>query len=212
MTMTAVAGALAALALILLAGALRLVWRRRPWLGSTSGLLGLSALSAATALGTLAVSVQGYHALTHEVVAATLRTRPLGEQLFLAELEWPDGTRSQYPIEGDQLYVDARILKWKPWANVLGLHTAYQLDRIGGRYAVLGDEQTKPRSLFALASEGTLDAFALRREYLWLAPLVDAEYGSATFIAAERPAVFELRVSTTGLLLREVGPRTAARE
>jgi len=35
-----------------------------------------------------------------------------------------------------------------------------------------------------------------------LAPLVDAEYGSATFVAAGRPAQFEVRVSTTGLLIR----------
>ena len=37
-----------------------------------------------------------------------------------------------------------------------------------------------------------------------LGPLVDAEYGSATFVAATRPATFEVRVSTTGLLARPV--------
>ena len=49
-----------------------------------------------------------------------------------------------------------------------------------------------------------LDAFTLRRGHAWLAPLVDAEYGSATFVAASRPTVWEIRVSTTGLLAREV--------
>jgi hypothetical protein len=51
---------------------------------------------------------------------------------------------------------------------------------------------------------GGVDAFALRRRYAWLAPLVDAEYGSATFIAATYPARYQVRVSTTGLLVREV--------
>jgi hypothetical protein len=37
-----------------------------------------------------------------------------------------------------------------------------------------------------------------------LAPLLDVEYGSATFVHADRPALFEIRVSTTGLLIREV--------
>jgi hypothetical protein len=41
--------------------------------------------------------------------------------------------------------------------------------------------------------------------------VVDAEYGSATFIAADRPALFEVRVSTTGLLIREVPRQAAAR-
>jgi hypothetical protein len=35
-----------------------------------------------------------------------------------------------------------------------------------------------------------------------LSLLVDAEYGSATFIDVQSPAVFEVRVSTTGLLVR----------
>jgi hypothetical protein len=35
-------------------------------------------------------------------------------------------------------------------------------------------------------------------------PLLDARYGSATFIAANKPVEFEVRVSTTGLLIRKV--------
>src|SRR5205809_310070 len=42
-----------------------------------------------------------------------------------------------------------------------------------------------------------------------LGPLVDAEYGSATFVAATRPATFEVRVSTTGLLARPAPGRPA---
>jgi hypothetical protein len=48
--------------------------------------------------------------------------------------------------------------------------------------------------------------FGLRRRYEFLAPLLDAEYGSATFIPVTRPAELELRVSTTGLLIREAKP------
>src|SRR6267378_2754935 len=35
-----------------------------------------------------------------------------------------------YPISGDEIYVDARILKWHALANLLGLSTAYELDRV----------------------------------------------------------------------------------
>jgi hypothetical protein len=44
----------------------------------------------------------------------------------------------------------------------------------------------------------------LRRRYILLAPLLDAEYGSASYVVVSRPAEIELRVSTTGLLMREV--------
>jgi hypothetical protein len=37
-----------------------------------------------------------------------------------------------------------------------------------------------------------------------LDPLLDAQYGSATYTPVNRPADFEVLVSTSGLLVREV--------
>jgi hypothetical protein len=37
-------------------------------------------------------------------------------------------------------------------------------------------------------------------------PLLKADYGSATFAATDIPALYEVRVSTTGLLIRKRGP------
>ncbi len=105
-------------------------------------------------------------------------------------------------LAGDELYVDAQILKWTPLANLLGLHTAYDLDRVAGRYRGLDDERERPRTVFSLARERRFDLFELRRRLPGLSLLVDAEYGSATFLVADRPASYELRVSTTGLLIR----------
>jgi hypothetical protein len=38
-----------------------------------------------------------------------------------------------------------------------------------------------------------------------LSPLLDAEYGYASFTAAGGPAQYEVRVQTTGLLIRKLG-------
>jgi hypothetical protein len=46
--------------------------------------------------------------------------------------------------------------------------------------------------------------FALRRKWSVFTPLLDAEYGSGTFVMADRPATLEVRVSTSGLLIRSV--------
>ena len=201
---TVVATALAALlaALLLASGALALK-RRHLWVAGLGTLLGLLLLSLSGLFATLSVSIQGYRALTHEELAAVVRTRPTGHQSFEVELRLPDGATRRYVLAGDELYVDARILKWHPWVNLLGLHTAYALDRLAGRYSELEDEINRPRTLFSLAEDRSVDAFALRRRHAWLAPLVDASYGSATFIAADHPAEYEVRVSTTGLLVRE---------
>jgi hypothetical protein len=126
-----------------------------------------------------------------------------------------DSTLRMYDLAGDEIYVDAHILKWRPLANLLGLHTAYELDRIAGRYHNVTDEQTRERTVYSLARDKPFNTFDLARRYWVLRPFVDAEYGSATFIdatAANRPqdarsVTYEVRVSTTGLLVRAAQPR-----
>ncbi|MEX2527735.1 MAG: hypothetical protein WEA09_08875 [Gemmatimonadota bacterium] len=178
--------------------------RRKRWLGSL-GSTGTGALflSVAALAATLGVSTQGYRALTLEEVAATITTVPTGPGAFQAYVEFPDGTDTTYHVFGDQLLVDAHILKWHPLANVLGVHTHYALDRLAGRYIELEDERTRERSVHALKADTPADLYYLARRYTLLAFLVDTEYGSATYIEVQRPARFEVRVSTTGLLIRE---------
>ena len=166
-------------------------------------LTGLLLLALAGLAGALAVGVHGYRALTHEEVAARITVTPTAKQRFNATIRYPDGRMGTYAIAGDEIYVDAHILKWKPYANWIGLHTGYELDRVAGRYHDVKDEQTAERTVHALSRERMVDLYSLRRRYTFLAPLLDAEYGSATFVPVTKPAELELRVSTTGLLLRE---------
>jgi len=196
--------ALAGAALVMAAwAALR---RRRPLRMSLRLLLALVFLAVAATCGAIALGVQGYRALTHEDVAAVVRTQPLGLNRFQAQFRFPDGHEASYTLAGDELYVDAHILKWQPWANILGLNTVYELDRVAGRYRDLAQEQRQPRTVFSLAPERRVDLFSLRQRYALLSPLLDAEYGSATFADADIPAQYEVRVSTTGLLIRKLGP------
>jgi hypothetical protein len=88
-------------------------------------------------------------------------------------------------------------------ANIFGLHTAYQLDRVTGRYHDVAEERSSERTIHSLALDTPLDMFTLRRRYAFLDPVLDAEYGSGTFVPVTRPTAFEVRVSTTGLLMRE---------
>lgn len=208
----ALAAAIAALAGVAMLAAGVLALRRRRVVRAAAGtLLGLLLLALAVFFATLGVAVQGYRALTREEVALTLWTRPIAPQTFEVDVLFPDGRSRRFALAGDQFYVDARILKWHPWANLLGLHTAYELDRIAGRYAQLEDERGRRRTVFSLARERPVDAFALRQRFAWLAPLLDAQYGSATFTSADHPAEYEVRVSTTGLLVREVDPSASRR-
>ena len=168
-------------------------------------LLALLALSSSGLLGMIVIATEGYHALTHEEIAAVVTTEPIGAKGFTAHFRFSDGHEESYRLAGDALYVDAHILKWKPIVNILGLHTAYELDRVAGRYMDLKEERESIRTVFLLSRDKPLDMFNLRQRYSLLRPLLDAEYGSASFINSDKPAHFEIRVSTTGLLIRKVG-------
>jgi len=188
--------------IVVLLGFVRL-FQRRPFgflirllFGSTIALAGLLAVA-------LVLGVHGYRALTQEVVAARITVTPRGDQRFDAHVRFAGGGEARYALAGDEIYVDAHILKWTPAANLLGLHTAYELDRIAGRYRKIEQERGALRTVYPLGAERRVDLFELRRRHAWLAPLFDAEYGSATFVPADRPAELEVRVSTSGLLIRE---------
>ncbi|MBM4441370.1 MAG: hypothetical protein FJ027_13210 [Candidatus Rokubacteria bacterium] len=167
-------------------------------------MLGSLAVTGAALLALAGVATVGYRALTREDVAAVVTTEPVSAQQFRAIVELPDGTRATYLLAGDALYVDAHIVKWHPVANLFGVHTGYQLDRIAGRYADIDDERTQPRTVYALTPARRFDIYRITRTYRSLAPIVDAEYGSATFVSGREPATFEVRVSTSGLLARRL--------
>jgi hypothetical protein len=189
-------------AILAVAGIVALV-RARPLRFALRTLSGLLLLSLGALAGTIAVGTQGYRALTREDLAARLTVRPAGAQRFAVTVRFPDGRQVAFDLTGDEIYVDAHILKWKPIANVLGLHTAYELDRVAGRYQGIEQERSAVRTVYSLSRDKPLDLFRLRQRYAFLGTLLDAEYGSATFISVTQPAELELRVSTTGLLMRD---------
>jgi hypothetical protein len=195
--------ALVSIGAILIFNGVAALMRSRPMRFALRTLAGLLLVSLGLLAGAVATGIHGYRALTREEVAARLSVRPTGPQRLTATIRYPDGREAVYELAGDEIYVDAHILKWKPMANLLGLHTAYELDRIAGRFRSIEQERSAPRTVYALGRERPLDLFGLRQRYAFLAPLLDAEYGSATFTSVTRPVELELRVSATGLLMRD---------
>lgn len=192
----------ALIALVLFAYAAKAFGRRR-YLGGVSRIVfGTLLMSLALLAATASVAMQGYQALTREVTAATVTISQTEPRRFMAVFTLPDGSTERFQLAGDELYVDAHILKWHPSANMLGLHTGYALDRVAGRYRLLDDEQTQPRTVYSLKSEKPVDMFELVSRYRMLEHVVDAEYGSATFAPVRDGARYAVLVSTSGLLVR----------
>ena len=194
---------LGAFGLVLIGAGLASLLRLRVARFTVRTLVGLLLVALGTLAGGIALGVQGYNALTREDVAARITVQPSAPQQFTAVVRYPDGRSRSFNLAGDEIYVDAHILKWKPIANIVGLHTAYELDRIAGRYQEIAQERAATRTVYLLRDERPVELFRLRQRYAFLAPLYDAEYGSASFVQVKEPTELELRVSTSGLLLRE---------
>jgi hypothetical protein len=190
--------------LLQMAAGFIVLFRRQPVGFLVRILIGLAVSAVGLAAALVAVGMRGYEAFTRETVAARISVAPSGPQRFDARVKFADGRETGFVIAGDELYVDAHILKWKPVANVLGLHTAYELDRIAGRYRSVEQERKQLRTVYPLAAPKVVDLASLRGKHAWLGPLLDAEYGSASYVPVTKPAELEVRVSTSGLLIREV--------
>src|SRR2546426_12008177 len=186
--------------------------RERRWLGGLiRTLVGALLLFLGVLAATISAGIRGYRALTYEEVAAKVKTEPVGLQRFRATIVLPDQRLAMYELAGDAFYVDAHILKWHPWANLVGLHTAYELDRVAGRYNSVTDERARPHTVYSLSQDRLVDVFFLARRFRLFGPLGDAEYGSAAFMAGAEAARDQGRRAPTRPLRRAGGHQPAPR-
>lgn len=170
--------------------------------GGGGALVGALLMALGVAGALIGLNLHTYNRLSFERPIAEISLRQTGEQAFIATVRYPEGEPQEFALSGDQWQMDARVLKWKPWANVLGLDAMYKLDRLGGRYVAIEDETTKPRTVYALGENPGLDLWRLATEYSQFAPMVDASYGSGTFLPMADGAAFEVSLTQSGLIAR----------
>src|SRR5438045_2635642 len=145
-----------ALGAIFLLGALIALFRARPFGFALRLLAAVALLALGSLFGAIAIGTQGYRALTREDLAARIVVQPTGTQRFSATVRFPDGREASYDVAGDEIYVDAHILEWRPLANVLGLHTEYELGRLAGRYRDIEPARRALRTVYPLGSDAPL--------------------------------------------------------
>jgi hypothetical protein len=210
MTFTALIIVCALVALLFFVAAIRRLRRRRVMGGMAHGAAALIFLLAAACAVLVGSNLRTYQRLSYEQPAGELQLSRVGERQFDAVLSYPDGERAGFPLHGDEWQVDARVLKWHAFANLVGFDTAYRLERISGRYSNIEDERSQPRTVYELHAPGRIDPWELIHRYRSWVPWMDALYGSATFLPMADGALYEIKVSQSGLVARPLNQ--AARE
>jgi hypothetical protein len=202
MIITALIAVLVLVGVLFLFAAVRRLRRRRVFGGVLSGAAALVLILLGACAALIAANLRTYQRLSFEQPAGELQLTRTGEREFNAVLAYPSGERANFALRGDEWQVDARVLKWHAFANVLGFDTAYRLERIGGRYTSIEDERAQPRTIYSLNPPQRIDPWELVHRYHSWMPWTDALYGSATFLPMADGALYEIKVSQSGLVAR----------
>lgn len=192
--------ALAGLLFLLLA--LRRLRHRRFRACALHGASSLVLFLLAAAIGLVGFNLLTYQRLTREQPAVEARFTRAGGQRFDTLLTYPSGATQRLALSGDEWQIDARVLKWRAFANLVGFDTAYRLERISGRYADIARERTAERTVYALNPPDRVDVWTLLRSWRRYVPWVDALYGSAVYLPMEDGARYQILVSQSGLVAR----------
>ncbi len=191
-------------ALLVLAGCRRLFLGRflaagRAWLG------GLLLVALAALLFGVATNLHTYARLTYEQPVAQLFFEKTGEQRFRATLVKASGETWKLNLAGDEWQLDARVLKWRGWANLLGFDARYRLERLSGRYRDVAQERSATRTVHELGEARGIDLWQISQAYPRWLPFVDAVYGSATYLPMAEGVRYEVTLGQAGLIARPKG-------
>lgn len=208
------------LGVVLLFSSLAGLFRGRIFSGVFGTLLGGAAVAGAAAAALLGLNIQTYARLTYERPVATVQLKQISPQYFEATIIQPPAQEGQparsavYPLHGDDWRIEAQVLKWKPWANVLGLNTQYRLDRLSGRYQSIEQEINAERSVHPLSAPGEagplpwrIDAWDAARRYRRYVDAVDTLYGGAAYMPMADGARYEVWITQSGLIARPANPQ-----
>jgi hypothetical protein len=194
-----------AVSLVLAAG--RWVARRQYWVGGRRGLAAAVLLIVAGILGLLSIDLQIYSRLSFERAVAEVRVREANarEKRYAVSVIPLDGREhiTTCVLQGDEWLLSARVQKWKPWANVVGLDATYVLEQVSNKYISATEANGKPITACAIniPSDG-LYRYVTETWFRWLALQFQAEerqFGSANYMPLADGAIYIVLMTQAGL-------------
>lgn len=192
--------------LLVLAG-FRHLLSGHPGRGGTRLLVGVPALVIGLALSLLALNMQTFARLTHEGDVAEVYVKGIypSRHLYTVMVKRLDGPNQTIAcnLQGDEWQLSARIQKWKPWANVLGLDATYTLDQIGNKYTTAARAGGEPiTACDVIGPAPTVDQYVPQSWLFWIvdhAYTEDRRFGSAAYMPLANGAEYKVVMTQSGL-------------
>ncbi|VAW73541.1 hypothetical protein MNBD_GAMMA13-373 [hydrothermal vent metagenome] len=142
--------------------------------------------------------------MTDEAPIARLRFVGVAPQQYAVELRTGNFCSPRYfEIKGDEWRLDARFIKWKPLANLVGFDAMYRLNRLSGRYSDIREANNLPHVAHQIGETPAIDLSEYLREgWLKWSP-VDTSFGSSVYESIEPAYEYTVYRSQSALLVRK---------
>lgn len=176
-----------------------------PRLAFGVGFLGMAGVVALAGL-----NLQTYQRLTFERPVATIsfvETETAGA--YTANLVYPGGERDAFELKGDEWELNARVIKFKAFSNLLGFDSAYKLDRLYGRFEDVA--RAGETNGVSLATNPGLDVVDLAKRNGGRFGVQDAKYGSAVYNPMSDGLSYDVFMTQTALIARPANDVTRQR-
>ena len=181
--------------------------RGRVGRGTAHIIAGAPLAVAGLAVALLGLNTQTFARLTHEGPVADVWTVAVdpARHLYRVRVTRLDSPKLSQDcvLQGDEWDIGARVQKWKPWANVLGLDATYVVDQISNRYFTAARGNGKPITACDLKGPPPPVNRWLPKGWLgWLAHHAyteDRRFGSAVFMPLADGAAYRVLITQSGL-------------
>lgn len=198
MSLTIISAIFLVLGLLFFIAAFRRLRKKRLFSACGHGTMSIAFLSIGMLLVAFALNLYTYERLSLERHVADIRFIQIGPQKFRAILTISDNTTKEYELIGDQWQLDARIIKWSPKGNMLGLDSRYRLERLNVRYNTVAQEkEPHMRTVYSLLAD-TEPGF-IQKYKSWM-PWLDASFGGAIFMPMADRAHYKIKITQSGLV------------
>lgn len=159
------------------------------------------------AFSLLGVNTQSFARLSYEAPVADVFVKAIDPahnvyQVTVNRLDGPKETLVCH-IQGDEWELTARVQKWMPWANTLGLDATYTLDQMDNKYFDAARANGKP--ITACDLKGPPPAVDQWVPQSWLFWIVghsyteDRRFGSGAYMPLADGAAYRVIMTQSGL-------------
>lgn len=192
-------------ALVVLAGLVHLL-SGRPGRAGRNLFMGLIVGGLGLVASLIALNTQTYGRLTHEkpVALVTVKAEDPADNRYSVTVKRIDGVEQTRvcSVQGDEWLIAARVQTWKPWANVLGLDTTYELDQIANKYTTAERGNGKTITACDLRTTPEVNRYVPPHILSWLLDRSFTEnrrFGSANYMPLTDGAEYRVVITQTGL-------------